>query len=126
MSKWSWQEKREGDQILARYNVLMQNYVFVVSTAKQYQRIVVWSAFDLNATEGNIGLVKSSKTLWRKQECVRIASHMQYGDLTNQYYLRFSEQSRMVRLRTEIKLLKSVKVKKVYSTLEQSPTKTPE
>tara|TARA_R110001592_G_scaffold193202_4_gene440328 strand:+ start:1050 stop:1910 length:861 start_codon:yes stop_codon:yes gene_type:complete len=110
---------REGDQI-ALNKLVNANLRFVVSTAKQYQGSGIRLSDLIN--EGNIGLVKAAKR-FDETRGFKFISYAVWW-IRQSILSAISEQSRMVRLPLN-KIGEISKIKKVYSTLEQSFQRPP-
>jgi RNA polymerase primary sigma factor len=110
---------REGDQI-ALNKLVNANLRFVVSTAKQYQGSGIRLSDLIN--EGNIGLVKAAKR-FDETRGFKFISYAVWW-IRQSILSAISEQSRMVRLPLN-KIGEISKIKKVYSTLEQSYQRPP-
>ena len=110
---------REGDQI-ALNTLVNANLRFVVSTAKQYQGSGIRLSDLIN--EGNIGLVKAAKR-FDETRGFKFISYAVWW-IRQSILSAISEQSRMVRIPLN-KIGEISKIKKVYSTLEQSYQRPP-
>lgn len=110
---------REGDQI-ALNKLVNANLRFVVSTAKQYQGSGLRLSDLIN--EGNIGLVKAAKR-FDETRGFKFISYAVWW-IRQSILSAISEQSRMVRIPLN-KIGEISKIKKVYSTLEQSYQRPP-
>ena len=110
---------REGDQI-ALNTLVNANLRFVVSTAKQYQGSGIRLSDLIN--EGNIGLVKAAKR-FDETRGFKFISYAVWW-IRQSILSAISEQSRMVRIPLN-KIGEISKIKKVYSTLEQSYQRSP-
>ena len=110
---------REGDQ-LALDKLVNANLRFVVSAAKQYQGIGL-SLSDL-INEGNIGLVKAAKR-FDETRGFKFISYAVWW-IRQSILQAMSEQSRMIRLPLN-KIGEIGKIKKVFSSLEQSYQRPP-
>ncbi|MUH36167.1 RNA polymerase sigma factor RpoD/SigA [Zobellia amurskyensis] len=110
---------REGDQI-ALNTLVNANLRFVVSTAKQYQGSGLRLSDLIN--EGNIGLVKAAKR-FDETRGFKFISYAVWW-IRQAILSAISEQARMVRLPLN-KIGEIGKIKKVYSSLEQSHQRPP-
>ncbi len=110
---------REGDQI-ALNTLVNANLRFVVSTAKQYQGSGLRLSDLIN--EGNIGLVKAAKR-FDETRGFKFISYAVWW-IRQSILQAISEQSRMVRLPLN-KIGEISKIKKVYSSLEQTYQRPP-
>lgn len=113
------QRIRDGDDI-ALTKLVNANLRFVVSTAKQYQGSGLLLSDLIN--EGNIGLVKAAKRFDEKRGFKFISYAVWW--IRQSILQAISEQSRMVRLPLN-KISEISKIKKVYSTLEQTYQRPP-
>ena len=110
---------RKGDQI-ALNKLVNANLRFVVSTAKQYQGSGLRLSDLIN--EGNIGLVKAAKR-FDETRGFKFISYAVWW-IRQSILQAMSEQSRMVRLPLN-KIGEISKIKKVYSSLEQTYQRPP-
>jgi len=110
---------REGDQI-ALNTLVNANLRFVVSTAKQYQGSGLRLSDLIN--EGNIGLVKAAKR-FDETRGFKFISYAVWW-IRQGILQAISEQSRMIRLPLN-KIGEISKIKKVYSSLEQTYQRPP-
>ena len=110
---------REGDQI-ALHKLINANLRFVVSAAKQYQGSGLRLSDLIN--EGNIGLVKAAKR-FDETRGFKFISYAVWW-IRRSMLQAMSEQSRMVRLPLN-KVGEISKIKKVFSTLEQTYQRPP-
>ncbi|APQ19037.1 sigma-70 family RNA polymerase sigma factor [Maribacter hydrothermalis] len=110
---------REGDQI-ALNTLVNANLRFVVSTAKQYQGSGLRLSDLIN--EGNIGLVKAAKR-FDETRGFKFISYAVWW-IRQSILSSISDQSRMVRIPLN-KIGEISKIKKVYSSLEQSFQRPP-
>lgn len=110
---------REGDQI-ALHKLINANLRFVVSAAKQYQGSGLRLSDLIN--EGNIGLVKAAKR-FDETRGFKFISYAVWW-IRQSMLQAMSEQSRMVRLPLN-KVGEISKIKKVFSTLEQTYQRPP-
>lgn len=110
---------REGDQI-ALNTLVNANLRFVVSTAKQYQGSGLRLSDLIN--EGNIGLVKAAKR-FDETRGFKFISYAVWW-IRQSILSSISDQARMVRIPLN-KIGEISKIKKVYSTLEQSYQRPP-
>lgn len=110
---------REGDQI-ALHKLINANLRFVVSAAKQYQGNGLRLSDLIN--EGNIGLVKAAKR-FDETRGFKFISYAVWW-IRQSMLQAMSEQSRMVRLPLN-KVGEISKIKKVFSTLEQTYQRPP-
>lgn len=110
---------REGDQV-ALNKLVNANLRFVVSAAKQYQGSGLRLSDLIN--EGNIGLVKAAKRFDEKRGFKFISYAVWW--IRQSILQAMSEQSRMVRLPLN-KISEISKIKKVYSSLEQTYQRPP-
>lgn len=113
------QRIREGDQI-ALTKLVNANLRFVVSAAKQYQGNGLRLSDLIN--EGNIGLVKAAKR-FDETRGFKFISYAVWW-IRQSILHAMSEQSRMVRLPLN-KIGEISKIKKVYSSLEQTYQRPP-
>nr|WP_273566872.1 RNA polymerase sigma factor RpoD/SigA [Maribacter sp. Hal144] len=110
---------REGDQI-ALTKLVNANLRFVVSAAKQYQGSGLRLSDLIN--EGNIGLVKAAKR-FDETRGFKFISYAVWW-IRQSILQAMSEQSRIVRLPLN-KIGEISKIKKVYSSLEQTYQRPP-
>ncbi len=110
---------REGDQI-ALNKLINANLRFVVSAAKQYQGSGLRLSDLIN--EGNIGLVKAAKR-FDETRGFKFISYAVWW-IRQSMLQAMSEQARMVRLPLN-KIGEISKIKKVYSSLEQTFQRPP-
>ncbi|WP_340198579.1 RNA polymerase sigma factor RpoD/SigA [Ascidiimonas sp. W6] len=110
---------REGDQI-ALNKLVNANLRFVVSAAKQYQGSGIRLSDLIN--EGNIGLVKAAKR-FDETRGFKFISYAVWW-IRQSILQAMSEHSRMVRLPLN-KISEISKIKKVYSSLEQTYQRPP-
>ncbi|SDL25043.1 sigma-70 family RNA polymerase sigma factor [Kriegella aquimaris] len=110
---------REGDQV-ALDKLVNANLRFVVSAAKQYQGSGLRLSDLIN--EGNIGLVKAAKR-FDETRGFKFISYAVWW-IRQSILQAMSEQSRMVRLPLN-KIGEITKIKKVYSSLEQTYQRPP-
>ncbi len=110
---------REGDQI-ALNKLVNANLRFVVSAAKQYQGSGLRLSDLIN--EGNIGLVKAAKR-FDETRGFKFISYAVWW-IRQSILQAMSEQSRIVRLPLN-KIGEIGKIKKVYSSLEQTYQRPP-
>ncbi|MCL4141639.1 UNVERIFIED_CONTAM: hypothetical protein GTU68_004300 [Idotea baltica] len=110
---------REGDQI-ALNKLVNANLRFVVSAAKQYQGSGLRLSDLIN--EGNIGLVKAAKR-FDETRGFKFISYAVWW-IRQSMLQAMSEHSRMVRLPLN-KIGEISKIKKVYSSLEQTYQRPP-
>ncbi|QCW99930.1 RNA polymerase sigma factor RpoD/SigA [Aggregatimonas sangjinii] len=110
---------REGDQV-ALNKLVNANLRFVVSAAKQYQGSGIRLSDLIN--EGNIGLVKAAKR-FDETRGFKFISYAVWW-IRQSILQAMSEQSRMVRLPLN-KIGEISKIKKVYSSLEQTYQRPP-
>ncbi|HEA23431.1 MAG TPA: RNA polymerase sigma factor RpoD/SigA [Pricia antarctica] len=110
---------REGDQ-LALNKLVNANLRFVVSAAKQYQGSGLRLSDLIN--EGNIGLVKAAKR-FDETRGFKFISYAVWW-IRQSILQAMSEQSRMIRLPLN-KIGEISKIKKVYSSLEQTYQRPP-
>src|SRR5680860_567227 len=110
---------REGDQI-ALNKLVNANLRFVVSAAKQYQGSGLRLSDLIN--EGNIGLVKAAKR-FDETRGFKFISYAVWW-IRQSIMQAISQQSRMIRLPLN-KIGEISKIKKVYSSLEQTFQRTP-
>ena len=110
---------REGDQI-ALNKLVNANLRFVVSAAKQYQGNGLRLSDLIN--EGNIGLVKAAKR-FDETRGFKFISYAVWW-IRQSIMQAMSEQVRMVRLPLN-KIGEISKIKKVYSSLEQTYQRPP-
>ena len=110
---------REGDQV-ALNKLVNANLRFVVSAAKQYQGSGLRLSDLIN--EGNIGLVKAAKR-FDETRGFKFISYAVWW-IRQSILQAMSEQSRMIRLPLN-KIGEISKIKKVYSSLEQTYQRPP-
>ena len=110
---------RQGDQ-LALNKLVNANLRFVVSAAKQYQGSGLRLSDLIN--EGNIGLVKAAKR-FDETRGFKFISYAVWW-IRQSILQAMSEQSRMIRLPLN-KIGEISKIKKVYSSLEQTHERPP-
>jgi len=110
---------RDGDQ-LALNKLVNANLRFVVSAAKQYQGSGLRLSDLIN--EGNIGLVKAAKR-FDETRGFKFISYAVWW-IRQSILQAMSEQSRMIRLPLN-KIGEISKIKKVYSSLEQTHQRPP-
>tara|TARA_E500000318_G_scaffold82687_1_gene78122 strand:+ start:7556 stop:8416 length:861 start_codon:yes stop_codon:yes gene_type:complete len=110
---------REGDQV-ALNKLVNANLRFVVSTAKQYQGSGLRLSDLIN--EGNIGLVKAAKR-FDETRGFKFISYAVWW-IRQSILQAISQNSRMVRLPLN-KIGEISKIKKVYSSLEQTHQRPP-
>ncbi len=110
---------REGDQV-ALNKLVNGNLRFVVSTAKQYQGSGLRLSDLIN--EGNIGLVKAAKR-FDETRGFKFISYAVWW-IRQSILQAISQNSRMVRLPLN-KIGEISKIKKVYSSLEQTHQRPP-
>ena len=110
---------RDGDQI-ALNKLVNANLRFVVSAAKQYQGSGLRLSDLIN--EGNIGLVKAAQR-FDETRGFKFISYAVWW-IRQSILQAMSEQSRMVRLPLN-KIGEITKIKKIYSSLEQTHERPP-
>lgn len=110
---------REGDQV-ALNKLVNANLRFVVSTAKQYQGSGLRLSDLIN--EGNIGLVKAAKR-FDETRGFKFISYAVWW-IRQSILQAISQNSRMIRLPLN-KIGEISKIKKVYSSLEQTHQRPP-
>lgn len=110
---------RDGDQV-ALNKLVKANLRFVVSAAKQYQGSGLRLSDLIN--EGNIGLVKAAKR-FDETRGFKFISYAVWW-IRQSILQAISQQSRMIRLPLN-KIGEISKIKKVYSSLEQTYQRPP-